>query len=536
MMKSSALVPEVAQQVAGIAQAVPAPALELRGISKAYGKVVASENVDLSINPGEIHGLLGENGAGKSTLMKILLGLEKPDSGIIRRQGAEIRIANPQDARKHGIDMVHQHFSLIGPMAVWENVILGDTGTVNRSSACEQVEQVAQRYGLPIDPLARVDALSAGERQRVELIKCLRREPEFLVLDEPTSVLTHEESEELFDVLRRMVQSENRAVILISHKLAEITAATDAITVLRKGRVVFHQVTSQTTHQELARQMVGRDVSLLADAAAVGVIPDHGAEVAATEPAADFSGLPPALSLQELTVVTDGAVMLDKFSLDVAPGEIVGLYGVEGNGQSVLGDVLSGLVMPSSGSVAVGGEIVDLDRADALTRAGIGIVPEDRHRSGVILALSVAENLAMKSLGSVSGRFLLSHRAMRENAQRLMTEYSITAPSVDAPVGRLSGGNQQRLVLARELSNEPRVMVVAQPTQGLDIGAIEDMYGRIRTIASQGIGVLLISTELEEIMTLASRVAVISSGILSGILAAEDVTAERLGMMVGGAS
>ncbi|MFI5426326.1 ATP-binding cassette domain-containing protein [Aeromicrobium sp. UC242_57] len=205
--------------------------------------------MDLSINPGQIHGLLGENGAGKSTLMKILLGLERPDSGIIRRQGTEIRIASPQDARKHGIDMVHQHFSLIGPLAVWENVILGDVGTVNRSAACEQVEHVAQRYGLPIDPLARVDALSAGERQRVELIKCLRREPEFLVLDEPTSVLTQEESEELFEVLRRMVQSENRAVILISHKLAEITAATDAITVLRKGRVVFHQATAETTHQ-----------------------------------------------------------------------------------------------------------------------------------------------------------------------------------------------------------------------------------------------------------------------------------------------
>lgn len=510
--------------------------MELRGISKSYGNVVASENVNLSINPGEIHGLLGENGAGKSTLMKILLGLEKPDSGVIRRQGAEIRIASPQDARKYGIDMVHQHFSLIGPLSVWENVILGDAGAINRSTACEQVEHVAQVYGLPIDPLARVDALSAGERQRVELIKCLRREPEFLVLDEPTSVLTHDESEELFDVLRRMVRSENRAVILISHKLAEITAATDAITVLRKGRVVFHQQTSQTTHQELARQMVGRDVSLLADAAAVGLLPAHGVEITTGESGTDHSDLPPALSLRELTVVHDGAVLLDTFSLDVAPGEIVGLYGVEGNGQSVLGDVLSGLVLPDSGSVEVGGDSVDLRRADGLTRAGVGIVPEDRHRSGVILELSVAENLAMKSLGAVSGRFLLSRRAMRENARRLMAEYCITAPSVDAPVGRMSGGNQQRLVLARELSNEPRVMVVAQPTQGLDIGAIEDMYSRIRSVASQGIGVLLISTELEEIMTLSARVAVISSGALSGVLAAEDVTAERLGMMVGGAS
>lgn len=535
-MKSSALVPEVAQQVAGVAHAAPAPALELRGISKAYGKVVANEKVDLTIKPGEIHGLLGENGAGKSTLMKILLGLEKPDSGSIRRQGAEISIANPQDARKHGIDMVHQHFSLIGPMAVWENVILGDTGTVSRSTACERVERVATRYNLPIDPLARVDQLSAGERQRVELIKCLCRDPEFLVLDEPTSVLTQEESEELFEVLRRMVQSEGRSVILISHKLAEITAATDAITVLRKGRVVFHEATAQTTHQELARQMVGREVSLQADAAALDLPTAQGAKSHVPAPRTDVSGVPPALSLNELTVLSDGVALLDKFSLDVAPGEIVGLYGVEGNGQSVLGDVLSGLVMPSSGSVCIEGSVVNLERADALTRAGLGIVPEDRHRSGVILALSVSENLAMKSLGRVSGKFLLSHRAMRESAEQLMAEYGILAPSADAPVGQLSGGNQQRLVLARELSNNPRIMVVAQPTQGLDIGAIEDMYGRIRTMASQGIGVLLISTELQEVMTLASRVAVISSGILSGVLAAEDVTAERLGMMVGGAS
>jgi ABC-type uncharacterized transport system ATPase subunit len=519
------LVPNGTQAGAGIAAAVPAPALELRNITKSYGNLRASDDVNMTIHPGQIHGLLGENGAGKSTLMKILLGLERADFGEIVRRGQVIDIGSPQAARLHGIDMVHQHFSLIGPMAVWENVILGDSGAVSRTQACEQVEQVASTYGLPIDPLARVDTLSAGQRQRVELIKCLRREPEFLVLDEPTSVLTADESLELFDVLRSMVTKQGRAVILISHKLAEISAATDEITVLRKGQVVFHSQTATTTHRELARHMVGRDVSMLT-----------GDERAWAPAQAVVSDQAPALSLRDVTVDVDGTTRVDSLSLDVAPGEIVGLYGVAGNGQTELGDVLLGLTVPDRGQVSVAGHDVDLTQADALTRAGVGIIPEERHRSGVIVELSVAENLAMKSLGNFTRRGLLDRRAMRENALRLMEEFAISAPSVDAPVARLSGGNQQRLVLARELSNNPTVMVVAQPTQGLDIGAIEDMYARIRGIADQGIGVLLISTELEEVMALASRVAVITSGVLAGQMPVGEVTSERLGMLLGGAS
>ncbi|MFF3664592.1 ABC transporter ATP-binding protein [Microtetraspora malaysiensis] len=516
------------------------PALRLRGISKRYGPVVASDNVDLDVNHGEIHGLLGENGAGKSTLMKILLGLVQRDSGTIMRGDTLVDVHDPQDAVALGIGMVHQHFSLIDALTVWENVILGDTGRIDRAAACRQVEEVSRRYGLPIDPTARVERLSAGERQRVELIKCLRRDPSVLILDEPTSVLTQAESAELFTVLRHVVRAENRAVILISHKLAEITAATDQVTVLRKGKVVFHSATSETTPPELARQMVGRDVSLRAEGAALGMLPVDGPAPSGEPPAETPPETPaepaaaPALRLRDLTVVIDGVTVLSDLSLDVAPGEIVGLYGVEGNGQSTLGDLLSGLVLPSSGAVELAGRPVELERPGALHRAGLGIIPEDRHSSGVVLDMSVAENLVMKSIGDVSGRGFVSRRKMHAVARHLAAEFNIVAPSLDAPVRSLSGGNQQRVVLARELSAGPGVLVAAQPTHGLDVGAIEDMYQRLRDAASGGVAVLLISTELEEVMALASRIAVICSGRITGVLPAAEATAERLGMLVGG--
>ncbi|MEV0974087.1 ABC transporter ATP-binding protein [Microtetraspora glauca] len=514
-----------------------APALRLRGISKRYGPVVASDNVDLDVHHGEIHGLLGENGAGKSTLMKILLGLVQRDSGTIMRGETPVDVHNPQAAVALGIGMVHQHFSLIDALTVWENVILGDTGKIDRAAACRQVEEVSRRYGLPIDPTARVDRLSAGERQRVELIKCLRRDPSVLILDEPTSVLTQAESAELFTVLRHVVRAENRAVILISHKLAEITAATDRVTVLRKGKVVFHSETSATTPPELARQMVGRDVSLRAEGAALGMLPVDGAPAPAdpgTGTDAAAPGTAPALRLRDLTVTIDGVAVLSDLSLDVAPGEIVGLYGVEGNGQSTLGDLLSGLVLPTSGTVELAGRPVELDRPGALHRAGLGIIPEDRHSSGVVLDMSVAENLVMKSIGDVSGRGFISRRRMHAIARRLAAEFNIVTPSMDTPVRSLSGGNQQRVVLARELSAGPGVLIAAQPTHGLDVGAIEDMYQRLRDAASGGVAVLLISTELEEVMALASRIAVISSGRITGVLSTGEATAERLGMLVGG--
>lgn len=512
----------------------PAPALELCGISKAYGAVQACRSVDLVVQPGEIHGLLGENGAGKSTLMKVLLGLVHRDAGSMLIGGAPVEITSPQDAVAHGVGMVHQHFSLIDGLRVWENVVLGDSGRVDKAKACSEVRQVSAHYGLPLDPEARVESLSAGERQRVEVIKALRRDPHILILDEPTSVLTQAESAELFTVLRRVVRSEGRAVILISHKLAEITAATDTISVLRKGEVVFHTPTADTTAQELARQMVGREVSLRSEAAALGLLPvqrldDRSAIDGEPDPA-----VPQALRLRDVEVKIGGAMVLDRLSLEVARGEIVALYGVEGNGQAALGELLSGLVELSAGSIEINGVGVEASVPGALHRSGMGVIPEDRHRSGIALDMSVAENLAMKDLDGVSGRFLLRRRLMLNRAQRLAEEFNIITPSMDTPLRSLSGGNQQRVVLARELSREPSVLVAAQPTQGLDVGAIEDMYLRLRKAAAAGVGVLVVSTELEEVMALASRIAVISSGRIIGVLPIDEATAERLGMLVGG--
>ncbi|MGS2647722.1 ATP-binding cassette domain-containing protein [Streptosporangium sp. LJ11] len=533
----------------------PVPALRLRGVSKSYGPVVACDAVDLTVHQGEIHGLLGENGAGKSTLMKILTGLVRRDAGTVLRHDEPVEIGGPREAAALGIGMVHQHFSLVDPLTVWENVILGDTGKIDKAVARDQVREISRRYGLPVDPLARVARLSAGERQRVELIKCLRRDPAVLILDEPTSVLTRAESAELFGVLRRAVRSENRAVILISHKLDEITTATDRVTVLRGGRVVFRSATAETDPRELARRMVGREVSLGTEAAALGLLPagplgargSAAGKTTANETATEErrtgeaderrAGVPapaPALRLRDLTLTLDGVPVLSDLSLDVAPGEIVGLYGVEGNGQSALGDLLSGLVVPDSGSVEISGRPVDPHRPGALHAAGLGVVPEDRHGSGLVLDMSVAENLVMKSLDAVSGRVFLDRGKVRAVARRLVAEFGIVTPSTDTPVRDLSGGNRQRVVLARELSARPAVLVAARPSHGLDVGATEDVYRRLRDVAAGGAAVLLISTELEEVMTLASRIAVISSGRITGVLPAGEATAERLGMLVGG--
>ncbi|MET9462688.1 ABC transporter ATP-binding protein [Streptomyces canus] len=505
--------------------------LELRGITKTYGSVTACDAVDLTVDAGEIHGLLGENGAGKSSLMKVLLGLIRRDAGTVLVRGEQVALDSPQEAAELGIGMVHQHFSLISGLTVWENVALGDTGAVNKQAICAEIAEVAARYGLPVDPEARVDALAAGERQRVEVVKCLRRNPRILILDEPTSVLTQAESQELFAVLGRVVQEEGRAVILISHKLAEIEQATDRVTVLRKGRVAFRAVTAETTAPELARQMVGRDVSLHDEAAALGLLP---VQKTRTGEGGAHDRQPPVLRLAGLTVEKGGVRVLEGVDLTVGAGEICALYGVEGSGQAALGEVLAGLVLPTAGTIEVAGHRVDVARPGALGKAGLGIVPEDRHQSGVVLDMSVTENLTMKSLDKLSGRFLLRRRAMLAEARRLADEFNIVAPSLDAPVRSLSGGNQQRVVLARELSGDTSVLVAAQPTHGLDVGAIEDMYARLRRAAAEGVGVLLISTELEEVMALATWIAVISSGRITGALPVSEATPERLGMLVGG--
>ncbi|MFP5489382.1 MAG: ABC transporter ATP-binding protein [Acidimicrobiia bacterium] len=522
---------------AGAGSSDPAPAghaaVHLEGINKRYGAVRACADVDLVLQRGRIHGVLGENGAGKSTLMKIMIGLVLPDSGWITIDGERVRLRDPLDAARYGIGMVHQHFSLVEPLRVWENVALGEAGQLKPSDVRERIVEISDRYGLDVDPDAVVGDLPVGMRQRVEIIKCLRRDPSILIFDEPTSVLTPAESEFLFETLRHVVVEEGRAVALVSHKLDEILKATDEVTIMRQGRVVDHVDTGSVDAAALASAMVGRSVSLRSERVALGVldadldgsaVPDHRSDSADE-----------VLRLDGVTVRDRaGRTLLDRLDLRVRAGEIVGLAGVEGNGQRPLADVLSSLTDVDDGAVHVAGEPVPTGRAGAMAAAGVAVIPEDRHDSGVVLEMSVAENLVLVDPSRVARRGLIDRAGMRRTAEQLIAEFEISCSGPDAPMLSLSGGNQQRVVLARELSHQPKVLVAAQPTRGLDVGAIEYMTGRIRRAAEEGVGVLLISSELEEILDLAHRIIVISDGRIIGEMDRRDADLGRLGLMMGG--
>lgn len=529
------------------------PLLELRHVSKRFGAVPACDEVSLSIDPGEIRGLLGQNGAGKSTLMKIVTGLVLPDGGEVFIHGRRVAPGDPVSAVSHGIAMVHQHFSLVRPMTVWQNVTLGERGRIDVRWTVRQVEEIGERYGLRVDPHAKVEDLSPGERQRVEIIKALRRNPDVLILDEPTSVLTQAESRRLFDVLGRLVREHGRAVVLISHRLEEILHATDRVTVLRDGRVVSTVASPETTPACLAREMLGREVSIHRKAAVLGL----GDAAAAALPPVDRPG-PPArasiptdplgpdeepapaaggsvLELSEVRVTAaDGRPLLDGLSLHVGRGEILGVAGVEGNGQAALVDLLSNLIRPESGIVRVEGRPVSVGRGEEMLGAGVAVIPADRHDSGCVLDMSVAENLVLGRLETVTRRGVIRRRLMAAQAEELVEQFSIATGGVGAPMRSLSGGNQQRLVLARELSRSPRVLVAGQPTHGLDVGAIEYMWDRVREVAAAGTAVLLVSTELDEILALSHRIAVIHRGRIAGEMCRDEVELERLGLLMGG--
>ncbi|MBI4883707.1 MAG: ABC transporter ATP-binding protein [Actinobacteria bacterium] len=514
------------------------PAVELIGITKHFGQIVACDRVNLTLRRGQIHGVLGENGAGKSTLMKVLIGLVLPDAGEVRLHGRTVQITDPVNASAHGIAMVHQHFSLVEALTVWENVALGDVGRLDHRHIRRRVGEISEHYGLHINPDDRIADLPAGMRQRVEIIKCLRRDPEVLVFDEPTSVLSPSESEFLFAALRRVVTEGGKAVALVSHKLPEILSVTDEVTIMRDGRVVQSGSTGGTHASALAKAMVGRSVVLRREHAAFGVIETDGdqpvPEVAAPRrPAATE----PALRLIDLSAIgRDGRVLLGGLTLDVYPGEIVGVAGVEDNGQRTLGDVLSSLANIESGQVLVNGVEVATGKAGAMAKAGIAVIPEDRHDSGCVLDFTVAENLFIADPDRVSRRGLINMATMRAKATQLIEQFSINCTGPNAPMWSLSGGNQQRVVMARELSHSPKVLVAAQPTHGLDVGAIEYMSDQLRNAAVAGVGVLLISTELEEILDLSDRIVVIYNGRIIGEMPKSEVDIARLGLLMGGAT
>ena len=525
------------------------PAVQLIGITKRFGAVVACDSVDLALQRGQIHGLLGENGAGKSTLMKILIGLVLPDAGAISIDGTVQSIHDPLTASALGIGMVHQHFSLVDALTVWENVTLGDSGRLDPNATRTRIGEIAEQYGLVIDPDKRVGDLTAGLRQRVEIIKCLRRDPSIVIFDEPTSVLTPEESEQLFESLRYVVAAESRTVVLVSHKLDEVLHATDDITIMRQGKVVDQRRSADANAPTLARAMVGREVSLRSERAALGIHlldetdldeteTDETANSDAREAAHDIGPTAQPVLRIDKAVAHDagGVVALDEFTLEMYPGEIVGVAGVEGNGQRELGDVLSSLLTLSSGTVTVDGTPVPTGKSGAMAKAGIGAIPEDRHDSGLVLDMTVAENLVLVDQSRAATRGLFDQKRLNTFALEMIGQFNIACSGPNAPMWSVSGGNQQRVVLARELAQEPKILVAAQPTRGLDVGAIEYMSHRLEAAAATGVAVLLISRELEEILELSHRIIVMHSGRIVGEMPRAQANFETLGLLMGGAA
>ena len=499
-------------------------AVRMTGIVKRFPGVVANDGVDVDIRAGEVHALLGENGAGKSTLSNILTGLYRPDEGTVEINGQAMQFSSPRDALDAGIGMVHQHFRLVSTFTVAENVVLGEPDSpfmMDQSRVAQQVEELSNRYGLAVDPSARIWQLSVGEQQRVEIIKVLYRGAKVLILDEPTAVLTPIEADALFKTLRAMV-AEGRTVIFISHKLDEVMKVSDRVTVLRGGKTVGTVETANTNTRELASLMVGRSVEFNR------VTRSNPADVSHT-----------VLTLSGVSARDDrGRDALHGVSLTVGRGEIVGVAGVAGNGQRELAEAISGMRALSSGHIDVAGERVQSGRARSAIAKGVAHIPEDRLHTGLASSHSVEDNLALKNYRSSSlSKFrVLRRKAIRAQATDLVQNYDVKTPDTVTPVRLLSGGNVQKVLLAREFSSLPKVLIAASPTRGLDVGAIETVRARLVEAAERGVGILLISEDLDEIMSLADRIVVMYEGRLVDEVAADAADRERLGLTMGGST
>jgi general nucleoside transport system ATP-binding protein len=495
----------------------------MRGIVKRFPGVLANDGVDFEAAAGEVHALLGENGAGKSTLSNILTGLYRPDEGEIFIGGERMQFHAPRDALDAGIFMVHQHFRLVEPFTVAENVVLGDHRGEGRTFRLRQraierrVAELSTRYGLAVDPRARIWQLSLGEQQRVEILKALYREARILILDEPTAVLTPQESDVLFETLREMA-AEGRTVIFISHKLHEVKAVADRVTVLRGGHSIATVSAADATLRSLAALMVGRELD--------------GGQAARARSARE-----PVLELAQVWADGDrGGAALKGASLVVRAGEIVAVAGVAGNGQRELAEVVAGMRPATEGTIRIGGKSVRGGDPRAAIAAGVAYVPEDRLGTGVAPSLSIAANLVLKGYreSHASRGPLLRLGKIRERAVELIHRYRIAAPGPAAPARLLSGGNLQKVVLAREFSGKPRLVVAGSPTRGLDVGAIETVHAYLREAAADGVGVLLISEDLDEILLLADRIVVMYEGAVAGETSRDDADVEEIGLMMAG--
>jgi ABC-type uncharacterized transport system ATPase subunit len=503
--------------------APPPPAVAMRGITKRFPGVLANDRVEFEAAAGEVHALLGENGAGKSTLSNILTGLYRPDDGEIFLNGRQVHFHAPRDALDAGICMVHQHFRLVEPFTVAENVVLGDhrgegrTFRLRHRAIEGRVAELSKRYGLAVDPRARIWQLSLGEQQRVEILKALYREARILILDEPTAVLTPQEADLLFETLREMA-GEGRTVIFISHKLHEVKAVADRVTVLRGGRSLGTVLTAEATPRSLAALMVGREL---------GVAGEARARTAGVN----------MLELDGVWTEGDrGEAAVRGASLTVRAGELVAVAGVAGNGQRELAETIAGIRSLTEGTIRVGGKSLRAGDPRAAIAARIAYVPEDRLGTGVAPSLSIASNLVLKSYrGPDSSRGpLLRLRRIRESAVELIRRYRIAGAGPATPARLLSGGNLQKVVLAREFSGRPQLLVAASPTRGLDVGAIETVHAYLRDAAADGVAVLLISEDLDEILTLADRIAVMYEGAIVGETTRADASVEELGLLMAG--
>ena len=494
----------------------------MRGIVKRFPGVVANAGVDFELRHGEIHALLGENGAGKTTLMNVLYGLYEPDAGEIFLRGEKVQFSSARDAINHGLGMVHQHFMLVQPLTVAENIVLGQRSPrepfiEDRKRLHKRLQALSDQYGLAIDPGAQVWTLSVGEQQRVEILKALYRGAEVLILDEPTAVLTPQEVDELLGVLRRLTE-DGKSLVFISHKLGEVLAVSDRITVLRDGHVVDTVPASATNRQELASMMVGREVL----------------REVSKGPAKPGEAL---LEVENLSALNDrGLPAIRNVSFEVRSGEILGIAGVAGNGQAELEEVIAGLRRATGGSVRICGQDVTNASPNKIGRCGLAHIPSDRYRRGLLPDFTVAENMVLERVGEPpftrGGR--LHQEAIRREARRLVAAFDVRTPSIEVEAAKLSGGNAQKLILARELARQPRVLLAAQPTRGLDVSAIEFVHRTLIEQRDAGLAVLLFSTELDEILALSDRIAVMYDGRLVSIVNAEDVDIYEIGLLMGG--
>jgi len=501
-------------------QAVHVPALEMRGVTKRYPGVLANDHIDLDIRPGEIHALLGENGAGKSTLMNILYGLARPDEGEIWLDGEPVTIESPSDAIDRGISMVHQHFMLVPVLTVAENILLGDEPMANpifldRRDAHDRIRKLGEQFGFEIDPDAKVGSLSVGWQQRVEILKALYRNASILVLDEPTAVLTPQETREIFTVLRQLSRL-GTSVIFISHKLYEVLEIADRITVIRRGKVVGSRIPSETNEEDLAELMVGRDVQLTVERGT-----STPGEV--------------MLKAEDLRVADDrGHEVVHGVSFEVRAGEIFGIAGVAGNGQDELVEAIMGLRRKTSGRVTLGDDDVTSASPRDLHGKGVGFVPADRHRFGLVLSFPITDNVVLNDYQNApySRGLVRDTDAIRARAQECVTEYDVRTPSILVNAGTLSGGNQQKVVVARELGKDPMLLVLDQPTRGLDVGSIEFIHRETVERRAAGTAVLLISAELDEVLELSDRIGVMYRGEIVAVVDARKADKEEIGLLM----